>query len=228
MYIHLYKIGTISNTYFMLFKISLWLFFILWCIIKILFFKLILGSPSGSDGKESACNAGYLCSIPGLGRSPAEGNGYPLQYSCLKNSRDRGAWQLQSMMSQRVGHDWATSHFQINSSLCGYIINLLIVRLICFSLFPKFRHQFSFCNFVFKLNKLFVWFQSQSYKYWEIYFASLSSPCCSFPSLIGNAGNPFIFSIVSFWKWANDLNEFHLLSYIQSSILYTFCCIFLF
>ena len=117
---------------------------------------------------------------------------------------------------------------QLNSSLCGYIINLLIVRLICFSLFPKFRHQFSFCNFVFKLNKLFVWFQSQSYKYWEIYFASLSSPCCSFPSLIGNAGNPFIFSIVSFWKWANDLNEFHLLSYIKSSILYTFCCIFLF
>ena len=44
-----------------------------------------------SDGKESACNAGDLGSIPGLGRSPEEGNGYPLQYSCLENSIDRGA-----------------------------------------------------------------------------------------------------------------------------------------
>ena len=47
--------------------------------------------PGGSDGKESACNAGNPGSIPGLGRSPGEGNGYPLQYSCLKNSMDRGA-----------------------------------------------------------------------------------------------------------------------------------------
>ena len=48
--------------------------------------------PGGSDGKESAYNAGDLGSIPGLGRSPGEGNGYPLQYSCLENCRDRGAW----------------------------------------------------------------------------------------------------------------------------------------
>ena len=46
-----------------------------------------------SDSKESACNAGDLGLIPGLGRSPGEGNGYPLQYSCLGNSMDRGAWQ---------------------------------------------------------------------------------------------------------------------------------------
>ena len=46
----------------------------------------------GSDGKDSACNAGDLGSIPGLGRSPGEGNGNPLQYSCLKNSLDRGVW----------------------------------------------------------------------------------------------------------------------------------------
>ena len=45
-----------------------------------------------SDGKESACNAGDLGSIPGLGRSPGEGNGNPLQYSCLENSMDREAW----------------------------------------------------------------------------------------------------------------------------------------
>ena len=47
----------------------------------------------GSDGKESACNAGAPGSIPESGRSPGEGNGYPLQYSCLGNPMDRGAWQ---------------------------------------------------------------------------------------------------------------------------------------
>ena len=49
--------------------------------------------PSGSDGKESACNAGDPGLIPGLGRSPGEGKGYPLQYSCLGNPMDRGAWR---------------------------------------------------------------------------------------------------------------------------------------
>ena len=47
----------------------------------------------GSDGKESTCNAGDRGSVPGLGRSPGEGNGYLLQYSCLENSVDRGAWR---------------------------------------------------------------------------------------------------------------------------------------
>ena len=48
--------------------------------------------PGGSDGKASACNAGDSGSIPGLGRSPGERNGNPLQYSCLENSMDGGAW----------------------------------------------------------------------------------------------------------------------------------------
>ena len=48
--------------------------------------------PAGSDGKASACNAGDWGSIPGSGRSPGEGNGTPLQYSCLQNSMDREAW----------------------------------------------------------------------------------------------------------------------------------------
>ena len=54
---------------------------------------VFLGFPCGSASKESACNAGDLGSIPGLERSPEEGNGNPLQYSCLENSMDRGAWQ---------------------------------------------------------------------------------------------------------------------------------------
>ena len=47
----------------------------------------------GSDCKESACDTGDPSSIPGLGRSPGEGNGNPLQYSCLENSMERGTWQ---------------------------------------------------------------------------------------------------------------------------------------
>ena len=52
-----------------------------------------LGFPGGSDGKESACNAGDLGSIPGSERSPGEGNGNLLWYSCLENSMNRGAWR---------------------------------------------------------------------------------------------------------------------------------------
>ena len=51
------------------------------------------GFPGGSDGKESARNAGDPGSIPGSGRTPGEGDGNPLQYSCLENSMDRGAWR---------------------------------------------------------------------------------------------------------------------------------------
>ena len=52
----------------------------------------MLGFPGGSDGKESACNAQDLGLIPGSGRAPGEGNGNPLQYSCLENPMDGGAW----------------------------------------------------------------------------------------------------------------------------------------
>ena len=65
--------------------------------------------PGGSDGKESACNGGDQGLIPGLGRPPGEGNGNPLQYSCLENPMDRGPRWLQSMRSQRIEHDWETN-----------------------------------------------------------------------------------------------------------------------
>ena len=57
----------------------------------------VLGFPGGSEVKASACNAGDLGLIPGSGRSPGEGNGNPLQYSCLEDPMDGGAW-------------WATVH----------------------------------------------------------------------------------------------------------------------
>ena len=51
------------------------------------------GAYGGSDIKESACNEGELGSVPGLGRSPGEGHGNPLQYSCLEKPMDRGPWR---------------------------------------------------------------------------------------------------------------------------------------
>ena len=68
-----------------------------------------LGFPGGSDGKESACNAGDLGSIPGSGRSPGEENGYPLQYYCLEIPMDRGAWRA-------TDHGVAKSKIQLSNS----------------------------------------------------------------------------------------------------------------
>ena len=68
--------------------------------------SFVMDFPGGSDGKVSVYNAGDLGLIPGLGRFPGEGNGNPLQYSCLENPMDGGAWcRLLSMGSQRVGHN---------------------------------------------------------------------------------------------------------------------------
>ena len=68
----------------------------------------VLGFPCSSVGKESACNAGDQDSIPGSGRSPGEGDGNPLQYSCLENPMDRGAWQTTVHGVARGGHNLAT------------------------------------------------------------------------------------------------------------------------
>ena len=62
----------------------------------------------GSDGKESVCNVEDPGSIPGSGRSPGEGHGNPLQYSCLENCMDRGAWWATVHGVARVGHGLAT------------------------------------------------------------------------------------------------------------------------
>ena len=64
-----------------------------------------MGFTGGSDSKESVCTVGDLGSIPGLGRFPGEGNGKPLQYSCLKIPWTEEPAGLQSLGLQRVGHD---------------------------------------------------------------------------------------------------------------------------
>ena len=65
------------------------------------------GLPCSSNGKESACNSGDPDLIPGLGRSSGERNGNPLQYSCLQNPMDRGAWQstVHGLSKIQVGHN---------------------------------------------------------------------------------------------------------------------------
>ena len=86
----------------------------------------------GSDGKESTCNAGDLGSFPGLGRSPGEENGNPIQYSCLENPQEqRSVRGLQSMGLQGVRHDWLTFTFTV-LSLIPQIVKLLIWELYSF------------------------------------------------------------------------------------------------
>jgi len=93
-----------------------------------------VGFPGSSVGKESACNEADANSIPGLGRSPGEGNGNPLQYSCLGNPMDRGAW-------------WATVHGVPKSLKQVSIEHLFMCMLaICMSYLEKclFRSSANF------------------------------------------------------------------------------------
>ena len=74
------------------------------------------GLRCGSDGKESACSAGDWGLIPGSGRSPGGGHGYPLQYSCLENPMDTEAWW--STESQGFRHEWVTRIFTLQACSC--------------------------------------------------------------------------------------------------------------
>ena len=85
------------------------------------------GFPGASLGKESACSAGDLGSISGWGPSPGEGNGNPLQYSCLENPMDEGAWQAtvhgvaksRTRLSEFTLHDMYTwTHIRVCDSVC--------------------------------------------------------------------------------------------------------------
>ena len=86
--------------------------------------KLGASLPSGSDGKEFVSNAGDLGSVPGLGRSPGEGNGNTLQNSCLENPMDRGTWGV-TVHGDAKSQTWIT-------------LSLSTVKLLFFSLFPYY------------------------------------------------------------------------------------------
>ena len=89
-----------------------------------------MGFPGGSDGKESDCNARELSLIPGLGRSPGEGNGCPLQYLCLENPMDKGNWcpwgHKQSDMTEQLStHKVIFAHISITTA---YIMQIGLIE----------------------------------------------------------------------------------------------------
>ena len=95
---------------------------------------VLLGFPGGSDSKESTCNVVDLGSIPGLGRSPGEGTSYPLQYSGLKNSTDRRAWQA-TVHGVEKSRTWLSNfHFHFISFLVMIEDKLLIECRLCKSI----------------------------------------------------------------------------------------------
>ena len=84
------------------------------------------GFPGNSDGKETACNAGALGLIPGSGRSPGEGNDYPLQCSCLENPMDRGAWW--ATVHRTAGSwTWLSTHSHTTGFLVMYRFELWVM-----------------------------------------------------------------------------------------------------
>ena len=85
----------------------------------------MMGFPGDSAVKNLPANAGDMGSIPGSGRSLGEGNGKPLQYSCLGNLMDRGAWWV-TWGCKRVGHDLATKQQQVHD-ICMYLYIPLLV-----------------------------------------------------------------------------------------------------
>ena len=83
--------------------------------------------PGGSDSKESACNAGDQGSIPASGRCPGEGNGNPLQYPCLENLMNRGAWQATVCGVTRVRHDLVTKPQPLRQNELSWNFSVLIL-----------------------------------------------------------------------------------------------------
>ena len=115
----------------------------------------VSGFPRSLSGKEIACNAGDSSLIPGLGRSPIERNGNPLQYSCLGNAMDRGACQSTAHGPQNIGHDWATEYTHTHTHDAGPIA---LPQVHSPSFLPKLSLQqqlhFQWFSIIFKLLTL--------------------------------------------------------------------------
>ena len=116
----------------------------------------LMDFPGSSDGKVSAYNAGDLGSIPGSGRSPGEGNGNPLQYSCLENPMDRGAWWA---TIHGVAKSWTgLSDFCVCMCLC--VISTSCVHTSFFLLFMNMCAYFIHSFFYLWTYELFTVFRS--------------------------------------------------------------------
>ena len=131
-----------------------------------------VGFPGDSGGKGSACYAGDPGSIPELGRSPAEGNGYPLQYSCLENSMDRGAWRAIVHGVAKNQMQLSNFHFflmwkvlksitvQYYTAQCVGWVPRLTLLLCCYCSVTK--SCLTLCDFVELINKLDLLIYSQN------------------------------------------------------------------
>ena len=82
-------------------------------------------STIGSDGKVSACNVGDSGSIPGLGRSPGEGNGNPWQYSCLEKSKDRAPGQA-TVHGVIKSQTWLSTHTHMHTHICTHTVRVCV------------------------------------------------------------------------------------------------------
>ena len=122
----------------------------------------VLGFPGGSDGKESACNQEDLGSIPLLGRSPGEGHGNPLQYSCLENLRDRGAWRniVHRVTKNWTQLKWLSIHTQFLIILYIPVVSVVTSLLFLISLFWAL-YLFFLMNLAKGLSILFIFSKNQ-------------------------------------------------------------------
>ena len=137
------------------------------------------GFPSGSDGKESACNAGDLGSIPWSRRFPGEGNSNPLQYSCLGSPMDRGAWWAtvhevpkQSHLTQRLHNNNNNSAYHLQQ-----VVRMSGFKAAVYLLFQERDHMPS-SGISALLVKLPLWFLSAQLSS-DAGRMSTSSRCCS-------------------------------------------------
>ena len=147
---------------------------------------LNLGFPGGSGSKESACNSGDLGSILGSGRSPGEGNGNALQYSCLEKSMDGGNCWATVHGVERVGHDWVTS------------------LILCWKTFlPWWASEFGLQLGPWELRILDACIQLLTWQFHLPNFMGISSSTCqklnSFPCLTSNSSLPtFQHTLISY------------------------------
>ena len=138
---------------------------------------LYSGLPWWLRRKESTCNVGNLGLISGLGRSPGEGNSYPLQYSCLENSKDRGARQATVHTVARVGPDWANfTHSLTVPSHCTHFVG----KVMSLPFNTMFRLVMAFLP---RSQRLLIsWLQSLSAVLWSLKkmkFVTVSTVCPS-------------------------------------------------
>ena len=141
-----------------------------------------VGFPHSLVNKSSACNAGDLGLIPGSGRSTGEGNGNPLQYSCLENPMDRGAWRTTVRGVARVGHDLATK--TTNHQKLVIITHVQEFNQSCLCNEASIKTQ------TMEFGELVTWWTRGSSgrevglaRAWKSYAPSHALPCASLPSV---------------------------------------------